>query len=102
MRIQTRGRSVNRQALHLQSGIWWLFLLQGVAGIVLALVFFTTPRATRLALVASLGIYWMFMGIMALLRVFVDRPLDLVSPYRGDRNYRRTVRSIAGFSISTG
>ena len=56
-----------------QSSIWWVFLLQGVAGILLGLMLITDPGATLVVVVTFLGFYWLFTGIMALVRVFVDR-----------------------------
>lgn len=56
-----------------QSSIWWVFLLQGIAGILLGLMLLTDPGATLLVLVTFLGFYWLFTGVMALVRMFVDR-----------------------------
>jgi uncharacterized membrane protein HdeD (DUF308 family) len=61
-----------------QSSIWWVFLLQGVAGILLGLLLITDPGATLVALVTFLGFYWLFIGIMALARVFVDRSVPWI------------------------
>ena len=55
------------------SSIWWVFLLQGVAGILLGLMLLTDPGATLVALATFLGFYWFFIGTMALIRAFVDR-----------------------------
>ena len=55
-----------------QSSIWWVLLLQGVAGILLGLMLLTHPTATLVTLVTFLGFYWFFTGIMALVRMFVD------------------------------
>jgi len=55
-----------------QSSIWWVFLLQGIAGILLGLMLLTDPGATLLVLVTFLGFYWLFTGVMALVRMFVD------------------------------
>jgi DNA-binding winged helix-turn-helix (wHTH) protein/uncharacterized membrane protein HdeD (DUF308 family) len=55
-----------------QTSIWWLFWLQGMAGIVLGLMLLTAPGTTTAALVSFLGLYWLIMGILALVRVFVD------------------------------
>ena len=46
-----------------QSDIWWLFLLQGAAGIILGLMLLTAPGLTTVALVTFLGYYWLIMGI---------------------------------------
>ena len=59
-----------------QSSIWWVFLLQGIAGILLGLMLLTYPGATLLVLVTFLGFYWLFTGVMALVRMFVDRSVS--------------------------
>ena len=61
-----------------QSGIWWVFLLQGVAGILLGLMLLTDPGATLIVLVTFLGFYWLFTGVMALVRVFVDHSVPWI------------------------
>ena len=53
--------------------IWWIFLLQGFAGIILGLMLITEPGATMVALTTVLGFYWLIMGVLALVQVFVDR-----------------------------
>jgi uncharacterized membrane protein HdeD (DUF308 family) len=61
-----------------QSRIWWIFLLQGFAGVALGLLLVTEPSATTLAIVTFLGFYWLIMGIFALVRCFVDRSVPWV------------------------
>lgn len=56
-----------------QSSIWWVFLLQGLAGVVLGLMLLTEPGATMVALTTVLGFYWLIVGVLALVQVFVDR-----------------------------
>lgn len=56
-----------------QSNIWWVFLLQGLAGIILGLMLITEPEATIVALMTVLGFYWLITGVLALVQVFVDR-----------------------------
>ncbi len=53
--------------------IWWVFLLQGFAGIILGLMLLTEPGATMVALTTVLGFYWLIMGVLALVQVFADR-----------------------------
>lgn len=55
-----------------QRGIWWLFLLQGLAAIILGLMLLTDPGATMVALVTFLGFYWLVTGILGLVRMFTD------------------------------
>jgi uncharacterized membrane protein HdeD (DUF308 family) len=61
-----------------QSRIWWIFLLQGIAGIALGLLLVTEPGATTIAIATFLGFYWLIMGIFALVRVFVDQSVPWV------------------------
>jgi uncharacterized membrane protein HdeD (DUF308 family) len=60
------------------SNIWWVFLLQGIMAVVLGLMFLTAPGATLVALVTFLGFYWLITGILALVRVFVDRSVPWI------------------------
>src|ERR1700719_4403354 len=55
------------------SNIWWVFLLQGFAGIILGIMLLTEPGATIVVLTTVLGFYWLVMGLLALVQVFVDR-----------------------------
>ena len=56
-----------------KSSIWWIFLLQGFAGIILGLMLVTQPGATIVALTTFLGFYWLVTGLLGLVQVFVDR-----------------------------
>lgn len=56
-----------------KTSIWWVFLLQGFAGIMLGLMLITEPAATLVALTTVLGFYWLIIGLLALVQVFVDR-----------------------------
>jgi DNA-binding winged helix-turn-helix (wHTH) protein/uncharacterized membrane protein HdeD (DUF308 family) len=56
-----------------QTNIWWLFWLQGMTGIILGAMLLTAPGTTTAALVSFLGAYWLIMGILALVRMFVDQ-----------------------------
>jgi uncharacterized membrane protein HdeD (DUF308 family) len=46
---------------------------EGMAGIILGLMILTAPDVTTVALVSFVGLYWLILGILALLRVFVDQ-----------------------------
>jgi uncharacterized membrane protein HdeD (DUF308 family) len=56
-----------------QSDVWWIFLLEGIAAIIFGALLITNPAATLVALVVFLGFYWLFVGVLELVRVFVDR-----------------------------
>jgi uncharacterized membrane protein HdeD (DUF308 family) len=62
-----------RLAKQQQGSAWWLFLLQGIAAILLGLMLLTNPGATLLALTTFLGFYLLITGVLSLVRVFVDR-----------------------------
>jgi uncharacterized membrane protein HdeD (DUF308 family) len=56
-----------------QSDVWWIFLLEGIAAIIFGVLLLTNPVATLLALAVFLGFYLLFIGVLELVRVFVDR-----------------------------
>lgn len=58
--------------------IWWLALLQGIAAILLGFMLFTAPGATLVTLITFLGFYWLITGVLAVVRVFVDRSASWV------------------------
>ena len=55
------------------SQIWWVFLLKGFAGIILGFMLLTEPAATLDALTTLLGFYWLVLGLLSVVQVFVDR-----------------------------
>src|SRR6266852_6326824 len=72
--LQTPADDVTMAAWHpQQTSIWWLFWLQGMAGIILGLMLLTAPDLTTAALVSFVGLYLFIMGMLALVRVFVDQ-----------------------------
>jgi uncharacterized membrane protein HdeD (DUF308 family) len=54
---------------------WWLLLLEGIAAVITGFLLLIAPGMTALLLVQVLGFYWLFMGILALVSLFVDRSL---------------------------
>jgi uncharacterized membrane protein HdeD (DUF308 family) len=59
-----------------QPSIWWVFLLQGIAALLLGLMLLTSPGATLLTLVTFLGFYWS--GVLSLVQMFVDRSVPWI------------------------
>jgi DNA-binding winged helix-turn-helix (wHTH) protein/uncharacterized membrane protein HdeD (DUF308 family) len=57
---------------------WWLSWLNGLAGIILGLMLFTVPNITTAALVSFLGFYGFIMGMLALVRIFVDHSVPWI------------------------
>lgn len=60
------------------NNIWWVFLLQGIAGILLGLMLLTAPGTTLVALVTFLGFYWIVTGVLSLVQMFVDRSVPWI------------------------
>lgn len=58
--------------------IWWFFLLQGIAGIILGLMLVTDPAATLVAFISIVGFYWVITGGLSLVRALVDRSAPLI------------------------
>jgi uncharacterized membrane protein HdeD (DUF308 family) len=61
-----------------QSTLWGIFLLQGLAGILLGAMLLAEPGATLLALTTFLGFYWLITGVLALVRIFTDRSVPWI------------------------
>jgi uncharacterized membrane protein HdeD (DUF308 family) len=61
-----------------QSNLWWLFLLQGIAAVILGLMLITAPGATLVAMVTFLGFLWLIEGILSLVHVFIDRSIPWI------------------------
>ena len=52
------------------SNVWWVFLLQGIAGILLGFMLLTDPHETLVVLVTFLGFYCLIKGVLGLMQVF--------------------------------
>lgn len=48
---------------------WWLMLLQGVASIILGILFLKSPASSVLALTVFLGVYWIGRGLIGFVEV---------------------------------
>ena len=65
-------------ALPERSNVWWIFLLQGIAGIFLGLMLITAPGATLVSLVTFLGVFFLMNGMLSLVQMFVDRSVPWI------------------------
>lgn len=61
-----------QNALRRLSAHWWIFLIQGIAAVILGVLLLTNPAATAISLVVLLGAYWLVDGIMDFVRLFTD------------------------------
>jgi uncharacterized membrane protein HdeD (DUF308 family) len=52
---------------------WWLVFLEGLAAIIIGVLFFAAPGPTTLLLVQILGWYWLIAGIFSIVSIFMDR-----------------------------
>jgi uncharacterized membrane protein HdeD (DUF308 family) len=57
---------------------WWIALLQGIAAIIVGALLVVEPADTFLALIPLIGIYWLVIGILSLVRTFIDRSVPWV------------------------
>jgi uncharacterized membrane protein HdeD (DUF308 family) len=51
---------------------WWLILIEGIALLILGLLFLTNPASTTVIFIQVLGIYWLLKGILAIVAIFID------------------------------
>ncbi len=54
---------------------WWLVLLEGIALVVLGILWFASPGMTTLIAVTFLGAYWLVAGIFEIIGIFMDRTM---------------------------
>src|SRR5438477_2014845 len=75
---ETNMATVAMDSRSRSSGIWWLFLLQGIAAILMGVMLLAAPGQTLLALITFLGFYWLITGVLELVRMFVDRSVSWI------------------------
>jgi uncharacterized membrane protein HdeD (DUF308 family) len=51
---------------------WWLVLIEGIALIILGLLLLANPAKTSVIVIQVLGIYWLIVGIIKIVSIFID------------------------------
>jgi len=51
---------------------WWVVLIEGIAAIIIGVLLLIEPRRTEFILIQFLGIYWFIVGIIDIVRIFLD------------------------------
>lgn len=51
---------------------WWVVLIEGIAAIIIGVLLLVNPRITTTVLIQFLGIYWFIVGIIDIVRIFMD------------------------------
>jgi uncharacterized membrane protein HdeD (DUF308 family) len=51
---------------------WWVVLIEGIAAIIIGILLLVNPRITTVVLIQFLGIYWFIVGIIDIVRIFMD------------------------------
>ena len=54
---------------------WWLVLIEGVALLILGVLFIAEPRMTTTVVVWLLGFYWLIVGILKIVSIFQDNSM---------------------------
>jgi uncharacterized membrane protein HdeD (DUF308 family) len=52
---------------------WWLILLEGIAAIIIGIAFWMAPYKTVFFVVQVLGWYWLIVGIINIISIFMDK-----------------------------
>jgi uncharacterized membrane protein HdeD (DUF308 family) len=66
------------QQIHPVQQFWWIALLQGICAIIIGALLVAEPAETFLALLPLIGIYWLVIGILSLVRIFIDRSVPWI------------------------
>lgn len=51
---------------------WWVVLIEGIAAIIIGVLLIIKPGITTAVLIQFLGIYWFIVGIIDIVRIFMD------------------------------
>jgi len=51
---------------------WWVVLIEGIAAIIIGILLLVSPAVTTIVLIQFLGIYWFIVGIIDIVRIFMD------------------------------
>jgi len=51
---------------------WWLVLIEGIALLILGILFITSPGMTTTVVVFLLGFYWLVVGLLKIVSIFQD------------------------------
>ena len=51
---------------------WWVVLIEGIAAIIIGILLLVNPRITTAVLIQFLGFYWLIVGIIDIVRIFMD------------------------------
>jgi uncharacterized membrane protein HdeD (DUF308 family) len=51
---------------------WWVVLIEGIAATIIGVLLLINPAITTVVLVQFLGIYWLIVGIIDIVRIFMD------------------------------
>ena len=54
---------------------WWLVLSEGIAALVVGILLLLAPKMTTLILVQTLGLFWLSVGILRIINIFIDRSM---------------------------
>lgn len=52
---------------------WWLILIEGIALIILGVLFLINPARTTVIATTMLGIFWLVQGILGIVSIFMNR-----------------------------
>jgi uncharacterized membrane protein HdeD (DUF308 family) len=74
---------------------WWIFLLQGVAALIVGTLLLSSPQKTLPLLIALLGIYWIVGGIFNIVAALAGH----VTEHRGWVIIAGTISIIAGLVV---
>lgn len=66
----TMSQAEMEQTKQAVANTWWVYLLQGIAALVIGVLLLTATEQTLTVLIALLGIYWMITGIFNIVAAF--------------------------------
>jgi uncharacterized membrane protein HdeD (DUF308 family) len=52
---------------------WWLVLLEGLTALIIGIYLIISPVSTTIFLMQILGLYWLIIGFLTIITIFMDR-----------------------------
>lgn len=65
-----------QQAQEAAASTWWVFLLQGIAALIIGVLLLSSTKPTLAVLIALLGIYWIISGIFNIIAALTGHVTD--------------------------
>lgn len=90
-------KKVENSAAAVDASFWWVYLLQGVLAIIIGWMLLANPVQTVVAVVVTLGLYWLISGVLEIVFSLFD--INKKDSHWGLRLFGGIIGLIAGLFV---